>query len=200
MVEVDPEVLIINGSPRKNKNCYSIINKIIKNLKENNISFKVFNIYDMNIEYCTACGFCEKTGYCKYKDDMTPIYDMFDKSKGTIVVSPVHFDCISAKLKTVVDRTQAIYASKYILKKPSIDRTKKRIGMYIAIGGSEPYKTQFEGGQIVMNFFFKSINTKLIYNSYINSSDKISFDENEKALCNITEYMKNYVENIKELE
>lgn len=199
MEEINPEVLIINGSPRKNKNCSSIINNIINNFKENDISFKVFNIYDMNIEYCTACGFCEKTGYCKYKDDMTPMYDMFDKSKGTIVVSPVHFDCISAKVKTVVDRTQAIYASKYILKKPSIDRSKKRIGMYIAIGGSEPYKTQFEGGQIVMDFFFKSINTKLMYNCYINSSDKKAFDENKEAVWNITEYTKNYVENIKEL-
>ncbi|MCU9811727.1 flavodoxin family protein [Paraclostridium sp. AKS81] len=110
------EVLIINGSPRKNKNCSTVVKSIIKNLDENKITYKVFDIYDMNIEYCTACGFCEKKGFCKFKDDMTPMYDMFDKAKGTIVVSPVHFDCISAKVKTVVDRTQAIYASKYILK------------------------------------------------------------------------------------
>ena len=45
------------------------------------------------------------------------------------------------------------------LKKPSIDRGKKRIGMYIAVGGANPYETQFKGGQIVMDFFFKSINT-----------------------------------------
>ena len=29
----------------------------------------------MNIDYCTACGYCEKTGNCKLKDDMTPIYE-----------------------------------------------------------------------------------------------------------------------------
>ena len=163
MIELNPEVLIINGSPRKNKNCFNMINEVTKELIDSKISYKVFDIYDMNIEYCTACGFCEKTGYCKFKDDMTPMYDMFDKAKGTIVVSPVHFDCISAKVKTVVDRTQAIYASKYILNKPSIDRNKKRIGMYIAVGGSSPYQSQFKGGQIVMDFFFKSINTKLMY-------------------------------------
>ncbi|GAA0707503.1 flavodoxin family protein [Paraclostridium ghonii] len=193
------EILIINGSPRKNKNCMSIINSITEKFDQNKITYKVFNIYDMNIEYCTACGFCEKTGFCKFKDDMTPMYDMFDKSKGTIVVSPVHFDCISAKVKTVVDRTQAIYASKYILKKPSIDRNKKRVGMYIAVGGSEPYPSQFKGGQIVMDFFFKSINTKLSYNHYINSSDKLFFKENEreKEILNIK--INNYVEDIKEL-
>ena len=77
---------------------------------------------------------------------MTPMYEMFDKAKGVIVINPVNFDCITAKLKTLVDRTQAIYASKYILKKPSIDRNKKRIGMYIAVGGSTNYETQFMGG------------------------------------------------------
>ena len=193
------EVLIINGSPRKNKNCSYLIDSITNDFKKNNILYKVFNIYDMNIEYCTACGFCEKTGFCKFNDDMKPMYDMFDKSIGTIVVSPVHFDCISAKVKTVVDRTQAIYASKYILKKPSIDRYKKRIGMYIAVGGSSPYPSQFKGGQIVMDFFFKSINTKLMYNQYINNTDSISFEENEVENENLTENTRNYIKYIKEL-
>ena len=193
------EVLIINGSPRKNKNCSYIIDSITNDFKKNNILYKVFNIYDMNIEYCTACGFCEKTGFCKFNDDMKPMYDMFDKAKGTIVVSPVHFDCISAKVKTVVDRTQAIYASKYILNKPSIDRNKKRIGMYIAVGGSSPYQSQFKGGQIVMDFFFKSINTKLMYNYYLNNSDKVAFIENNQAIKDLKKYITNYIKDIKEL-
>lgn len=199
MIEFNPEVLIINGSPRKNKNCFNMINEMTKELIDSKISYKVFDIYDMNIEYCTACGFCEKTGYCKFKDDMTPMYDMFDKAKGTIVVSPVHFDCISAKVKTVVDRTQAIYASKYILNKPSIDRNKKRIGMYIAVGGSSPYQSQFKGGQIVMDFFFKSINTKLMYNYYLNNSDKVAFIENYQAIKDLKKNITNYIKDIKEL-
>lgn len=193
------EILIINGSPRKNENCSFIIKSITDNLEKNNITYKVFNIYDMNIEYCTACGFCEKTGFCKYNDDMKPMYKMFDKSIGTIVVSPVHFDCISAKVKTVVDRTQAIYASKYILKKPYIDRFKKRIGMYIAVGGSNPYPSQFKGGQIVMDFFFKSINTKLMYNQYIYNTDNIKFVDNEVETVNLTKNIKYYIDDIKKL-
>lgn len=190
------EVLIINGSPRKNKNCSAVVKSIIKNLDENKITYKVFDIYDMNIEYCTACGFCEKTGFCKFKDDMTPMYDMFDKSIGCIVISPVHFDCISAKLKTLVDRTQAIYASKYILNKPSIDRSKKRIGMYVSVGGSDPYNTQFKGGQIVMDFFFKSINTKLLYNLYINKTDRLSVLENDSFKSNLDNTVKDYINSL----
>ncbi len=195
-----PEILIINGSPRKNKNCFSIANQISKKLTENNISSEVFDIYDMNIEYCTACGFCDKTGYCRIKDDMTPMYEMFDKAKGVIVISPVHFDCVSAKVKTVVDRTQAIYASKYVLNKPSIDRDKRRIGMYIAIGGSQPYETQFMGGQIVMDFFFKSINNKLLYSLHLNNTDKEGYEENSEFRNTLKENVDSYIKDIKKLD
>ena len=190
------EVLIINASPRKNKNCFFISDIISSKLKERNISSKIFNIYDMNIEYCNACGFCERTGYCRIKDEMTPMYEIFNKSKGTIVVSPVYFDSVTAKLKTLVDRTQAFYASKYILKKPSIDRSKKRIGMYIAVGGANPYDTQFKGGQIVMDFFFKSINTKLMYNLYLNNTDDLASRENTEFRQKLDDNLEQYIEGL----
>ncbi|WP_207734704.1 flavodoxin family protein [Romboutsia sp. 1001713B170207_170306_H8] len=191
------EILIINASPRKNKNCYFISKKIESKLIENNISYKTFNIYDMEIEYCNACGFCEKTGYCRIKDEMTPMYEMFNKSKGTIVISPVYFDSVSAKLKTLVDRTQALYASKYILKKPSIDRYKKRVGMYIAVGGASGYDTQFKGGQIIMDFFFKCINTKLTQNIYVNETDECKIEENLEFTKNLDINLEKYVKEIR---
>lgn len=190
------EVLIINASPRKNKNCFFISDIISSKLKERNIISKIFNVYDMNIEYCNACGFCEKTGYCRIKDEMTPMYEIFNKSKGTIVVSPVYFDSVTAKLKTLVDRTQAFYTSKYILKKPSIDRSKKRIGMYIAVGGANPYDTQFKGGQIVMDFFFKSINTKLMYNLYLNNTDDLESRENTEFRQKLDDNLEQYIEGL----
>lgn len=191
-----PEILIINGSPRKSKNCFKIANEVNNVLIENNLTSQIFNIYDMEIDYCTACGFCDKTGYCRIKDDMTPMYEMFDKAKGVIVISPVHFDCISAKLKTVVDRTQAIYASKYVLNKSSIDRNKRRIGMYIAVGGSQDYETQFMGGQTVMDFFFKSVNNKLLYNLHLNNTDKVEYEENIEFRKKLRQNLKHYIKDI----
>lgn len=192
-----PQILIINGSARKGKNCSEIVKNISEELNNHNISNKIFDIYDMDIDYCNACGFCDKTGYCRIKDDMTPMYKMFDEAEGCIVISPVHFDCISAKLKTVVDRTQAIYASKYILKKSCIDRSKKRIGMFIAVGGSGTYETQFKAGQLVMDFFFKSINTKLLYNLHLNNTDKVSYLENEEFRNNLNKQLELYINDVK---
>lgn len=171
-------ILLINGSPRKGKNCYKILENIKEIMNNNNIKYEIINIWDLNIEYCNACGYCEKTGVCHIKDDMKDLYFKFDNSQGTILVSPVYFDSIPAKLKALVDRTQAFYASKYILKKPSIDRNKHRVGMFVSIGGSRPYETQFLGGEIVVDFFFKSINTKLIHKYYISNSDEVDIHNN----------------------
>ena len=188
------KVLIINGSPRKTKNCSKIIESIINKLDYNKISYKVLNIYEMNIGYCTACGYCEKTGKCVIKDDMTPLYEEFDKSIGTIIVSPIFFQSISTKVKTLVDRTQAFYSSKYILKKPSIDVKKERKGMFIAVGGQPKYENQFLGGQLVMDLFFKCISTKLISNVYMSNSDEVQFSENksfqEKLNMELIKYVK----------
>ena len=193
------KVLIINGSPRKNKNCHSVVKELVKKFEENEINYKVLDIYKMDIDYCTACGACEKTGYCRIKDDMTPIYEEFNKSTGTITVSPMYFSSVSTKVKTVVDRTQAFFASKYILKKPSIDTKKERRGMFIAVGGQPEYENQFLGGQIVMDLFFKSINTKLIENVYMSNSDEVPYDENEEFQRELNESIDNYMKEIKSI-
>ena len=143
---------------------FANIEVLVKKFEENEINYKVLDIYKMDIDYCTACGACEKTGYCRIKDEMTPINEEFNKSTGTITVSPMYFSSVSTKVKTVVDRTQAFFSSKYVLGKSSIDRDKFRLGMYIAIGGQPEFENQFLGGQIVMDIFYKSINTDLEYN------------------------------------
>ena len=198
-MEKNNHIIIINGSPRRSKNCSKIIENITKKLDENNIAYEVENIYKMNIDYCTACGYCERTGKCVIKDDMTHLYKDFDNSLGTIVVSPMFFFCISTKVKTVVDRTQAFYSSKYILKKPSIDTKKERRGMFIAVGGQPEYENQFLGGQIVMDLFFKSINTKLIENVYMSNSDEVPYDENEEFQRELNESIDNYMKEIKSI-
>ena len=198
-MEKNNHIIIINGSPRRSKNCSKIIENITKKLDENNIAYEVENIYKMNIDYCTACGYCERTGKCVIKDDMTHLYKDFDNSLGTIVVSPMFFQSISTKVNKVVDRTQAFYSSKYILKKPSIDTKKERRGMFIAVGGQPEYENQFLGGQIVMDLFFKSINTKLIENVYMSNSDEVPYDENEEFQRELNESIDNYMKEIKSI-
>lgn len=193
------DILIINASPRKSKNCFNITKDISKILEEYNIEYKVFNLYEMNIDYCNDCGVCRVKKGCRINDDMSDLYNMFNDSKGTIVVSPVYFNSVPAKMKTLIDRTQAIYSSKFILNDSIIDRSKKRASMYIAVGGSSEYENQFEGGDIVMDFFFKSINARSIKNIRIANSDENSYIDNNEIIEKIKINTKEYIEYIEKL-
>ncbi|MCT4583482.1 MAG: flavodoxin family protein [Peptostreptococcaceae bacterium] len=176
--------MIMNSSPRKDKNCDFIRDEIIRLLKNNNIEYKVYNIRDMKLEFCDDCGYCKHKLGCIKNDDFKNLYNEFNQSSGCIVISPVYFDSVPAKLKLIIDRLQAIYASKYIHNKSLIDRNKKRNGFLYAIGGSKSYETQFLGLQIPMNFFFRAINTKLISSFYYDNTDqkKIDFMRIEDSL------------------
>ena len=187
------QIIIINASPRKNGYSSQIVNYITKRLHECNLSAKVYNIYDMNIGYCNNCGYCSKTVGCRLKDDMTDLYKHFDESISTIVVSPVAFDGPMAKFKTLVDRTNMLFHSKYTLKTPAIDRNKKRVGYFIQVAGSEHYPTQFLGGDVIGSFFFKAINTKLEHELHIGNTDEVNPIEDKNTMLRIKSSLEAYI-------
>jgi multimeric flavodoxin WrbA len=187
------QIIIINASPRKNGYSSQIINYITKRLHECNLSVKVYNIYDMNIGYCNNCGYCSKKVGCRLKDDMTDLYKHFDESISTIVVSPVAFDGPMAKFKTLVDRTNMLFHSKYTLKTPAIDRNKKRVGYFIQVAGSEHYPTQFLGGDVIGGFFFKAINTKLEHELHIGNTDEVNPIEDTNTMLRIKSSLEAYI-------
>ena len=59
-----------------------------------------------------------------------------------------------------------------------------------------PYDTQFKGGQIVMDFFFKSINTKLMYNLYLNNTDDLTSRENIEFRQRLDDNLEQYIEGL----
>jgi multimeric flavodoxin WrbA len=75
---------------------------------------------------CQNCGFCSRTGACRFagSDDMKGIYEALDASDRFVIASPIYFASVSAQLKAMIDRCQAIWARKYLLKQkhPNPDR------------------------------------------------------------------------------
>lgn len=184
------QVIILNGSPRKKGYSKQLAEYMGKRLEAENVTYKIYNIYDMDIDYCNNCGYCSKVKGCRIKDDMEELYEHFEESISTILISPVAFDGPIAKVKTLIDRTNAIFHSKYTLNDSMIDRKKKRVGFLIQVGGSEHYDSQFKGGNIINEFFFKSVNSKLKYNIEICNTDRISpGDIINNIRCTVNDYI-----------
>lgn len=154
------KMLIINASPRNNGVCDQIVDKLIDEFAEYILlsKIKVLDVYDLNIEYCTNCDYCAKYKGCIHDDDMINVYKYLNESDSIIIVSPIYFNSIPAPFKTLIDRLQAVYNSKYVLNDSMIDRNKKRnINIYL-VGGQKYTEDQFTGASEVLKIFCKAIN------------------------------------------
>lgn len=190
------KIILINASPRKNKNSEQVAEHIKLKIKElsdakgtDELEIKYMDLKRMNFIGCIDCGYCQKHRGCSVKDDIQYMYEEFNESDATIVVTPIYFDGTPWKLKALVDRLQAIYNSKYVLLDSLIDREKERRGFVVSIAGGAEYDTQFIGNDLVMKFMFRSINTQYEEHIKISNTDEKMAMENIAAINKIDDLL-----------
>lgn len=166
------KVLAVMGSPRKNKNTDKLLDAVIEGIKTKDVILKKIYLKDLNFSPCISCGHCERTGGCIIDDDMKEIYDDFNDSDIIIISSPLYFNTVSSLTKIMIDRCQVYWSSKYVLKNPSIDTNKKRVGMFICVGGAPKREGHFNACIPVMDLFFKAINTEYRDNIFASHTDE----------------------------
>ncbi len=103
------KVLILAGSPRKGGNSDLLCDAFAKGAKESGHKVTKIRVADKKIGYCTGCYACKKAGKCVIKDDAAGILKMMLETDVIVFASPVYFYSISAQLKTLIDRTVAVY-------------------------------------------------------------------------------------------
>ncbi|MBF8983542.1 flavodoxin family protein [Lutibacter sp. B2] len=176
------KALAILGSPRKNKNTDILLNKAIEGLIENEVQVEKIELRNEKIDHCIGCDACAKTGICFIKDDMSKLYSKFDEADIVIIATPLYFNSVSSITKTMIDRCQAFWASKYVLNKSSIDRNKRRRGLFICTAGSELKRDGFIGAEVVIDLFFRAINTQNSERLLVDQTDKIMVKDRQDIL------------------
>lgn len=178
------KALVILGSPRANMNTDTLLNEVIKGLQSQNVEVEKIMLGRLKFDPCIACDACAKTGHCYKQDDLTSIYDKFNNSDIIVVGSPMYFNSVTAITKAMVDRCQSFWSSKYKLNQSSIDRDRKRKGMYVGVGGPKYANLEkaFIGATVVMELFFKAINAEYMYNMFVDNTDEIFVGERKEVL------------------
>jgi multimeric flavodoxin WrbA len=106
------------------------------------------------------CHGCDATGVCVVKDDMQSIYPKLTEADVIILASPIFFYGVTAWAKALVDRSQALWARKYLVKDPSLSKGEmKRKGFFISVGATKGGKL-FEGAILTMKYFFDAIHVR----------------------------------------
>lgn len=170
------KVLAIMGSPRKNKNTNSLLDALLNNLNKEKFEIEKIYLRDLDIKACTGCEYCNRTGDCATKDDMTELYNTIDNSNIIIFAAPVYFNSLNGMSKNVIDRCQRYWSMKYELGQ-DYKRNEDRIGILLSVGGAPFSYDQFDGSITVMDFFFRAINAKYKGNCFISNTDKMAVED-----------------------
>jgi multimeric flavodoxin WrbA len=125
------------GSPRKDGNTEILLKEAIKGIEESGLNVHVFNLNLLNISPCQNCGGCDDTGVCIIEDDVVQIHDAIRTADRIILASPIFFSALSAQAKIMIDRCQAFWCEKYLLKKPIPSGPYGRKGLLLLVGGQK---------------------------------------------------------------
>ncbi len=152
------KVVGIFGSPRKGGNTEILLEEALKGAEKEGAAVERFHLRDLHITPCTECLQCLQKGECVVLDDMQKIYPKLLESDIIILASPIFFYGVTAWAKALVDRSQALWARKYVLKDPSLGKEgKRRKGFFISVGGTKGQKV-FEGAILTAKYFFDVLN------------------------------------------
>lgn len=128
-------VLGIAGSPRRGGNTDLLLAEVMKGAASRGAEVKTIILNDLKITPCQHCDACLETGRCKYQDDMQMVYQELEQADRIVLASPIQFMGLTAQVKAMIDRCQALWARKYVLKLPPLGDRRDRKGVFISVGG-----------------------------------------------------------------
>lgn len=152
-------VLGISGSPRRGGNTEILLDRALEGAASSGALTEKLVVSEMDISPCTACGGCRHTGVCVIKDDMRLVYKKVASCDALIVASPIFFGSVTAQLKAMIDRFQAAWTAKYVLKKDRLARKKKVKGAFLC-ASSLSARRFFKNAKGVIRNFFATVNVE----------------------------------------
>ena len=147
---MEKHLLAVSTSPRSKGNSDSALDMFLDAVSD---SFSVEKVSLKTVPFspCRGCGFCEKEGECIQKDAFIPLMEKMLSCDVLVFASPVYALSVCAQAKTAIDRCQALWARKYLLKTTAPIAEKH--GVFLATAG-QTYPEVFEHTVPVARFLF----------------------------------------------
>jgi multimeric flavodoxin WrbA len=105
------KAVVLHGSPRRGGNSDTLAEHFIRGLKAaGEVQTWDFYTNEMSIRPCQGCEHCQTSvdNSCAIRDDMQQIYSVFGDADVVVFATPMYWGYITAQLKTVVDRMEAL--------------------------------------------------------------------------------------------
>jgi multimeric flavodoxin WrbA len=151
------KVLGIYGSPRKGGNSDQLLDRALEGAQS--AGAEILRVYarDLKMRGCIECGGCDKTGKCVVEDDMQGVYPLLQEADVIFLSSPIFFYGVTAQVKALIDRAQAMWSKKRLEKSPDERMLPGRGSGYLIAVGATRGKNLFEGAQWTARYFFDAL-------------------------------------------
>ena len=103
------KVIAFNGSPRKNWNTATLLQKALDGAALQGAETEIFHLYELNYKGCVSCFACktkngQSYGRCAVKDDLTQILKKVEEVDAIILGSPIYFGTVTGEMKSFMER------------------------------------------------------------------------------------------------
>jgi multimeric flavodoxin WrbA len=105
-------ILVINGSPRKDGSTSSLLEYLMETGVGMGCSCEFIHLIDLDIDDCRACMACKESGECAVDDDMKPLYNRIREADILVLGSPIYMGAESGRMKCFLDRLYAFLIRK----------------------------------------------------------------------------------------
>lgn len=146
-------VLGLSCSPRRKGNTDLLLSELLRGARDQGADTDRLDACRLRIAPCRGCGACETTGQCAITDQMQGVYDRIDAAGAIALASPIYFYNLTAQCKILIDRCQALWSRKYVLKNP----VHAKRGFFLSVGGTKG-KKMFDCAILTVRYFFDAIN------------------------------------------
>jgi len=148
-------VLGLQGSPRIKGNTNILLSAFLAEAERLGARIQYVDVARKNISPCQECGVCEEKGFCPVDDDMQEIYPLLFQADIIVMATPIFFYGPTAQMKAVIDRSQVLWARRYIRRLTDPGRHWRR-GFLLAVGATKG-KNLFEGVSLTAKYFFDAV-------------------------------------------
>jgi NAD(P)H-dependent FMN reductase len=154
------KILGIAGSPRRDGNTDLLLRQVMDGASSSGVETKTVALSELNIAPCRHCDGCIKTGKCVVEDDMQWLHTDIRETEHIVLASPIFFMGVTAQTKAMIDRCQALWVIKYVLKLPvAINPYKERSGIFVSVGGTKLHNL-FEPAKATVKSWFTTLDIK----------------------------------------
>ena len=97
-------VLILNGSPRKDGCTARALREVAATLRQEGIDAEIIEVGSRDIRGCLACGACKANGKCVIDDLVNELAPKLEAADGLLVGTPVYYAGANGTIKALLDR------------------------------------------------------------------------------------------------